>query len=128
MLDEIETHAPNPAFLQGSVISFREGLINDGNPAITATACGNGIEHGTVVCAVAARLNNHGSLNAEDFAEGRQGLLGGVGGRIGAVGSVREFRRGAEDMAMCVAGQWRHLESRNLRVVIGRRARIHLSS
>ena len=105
VLDEIEAHAPDPTFLQTSVISLGERLINNGDPAIATAAGGNGIEHRAVVRAMTARLNNHASLNAENFVQGRQALLGGIGGRIGAVGSVRKFRGRTEHMTMCVAGQ-----------------------
>src|SRR6266699_1449087 len=105
VLDEIEAHASDPALLQRSIILVGERLIDDGDAAITAAACGDGIEHGTVLGAVTARLNNHASLNSESFVQGRQALLGGVGRRIGAVRGVGKFRRGTEDMAMSVASQ-----------------------
>src|SRR5207253_1226582 len=98
-------HAPDSPFLQSGVISLGERLINNGDPAIATAAGGNGIEHRAVVRAMTARLNNHASLNAENFVQGRQALLGGIGGCIGAVGSVRKSRGRTEDMTMRVGSQ-----------------------
>src|ERR1700730_18806090 len=75
VLDEIEAYAPNPALMQGGVVALGEALIDDGDPAITTAACGNGIQHRTVVCAVTARLNKHGSLNTESFVQDGQALF-----------------------------------------------------
>ncbi len=105
VFDEIEAHAANPALLQSGVIPVGESFIDDGDAAITAAARGNGIEHRAVVCAVAARLNDYSPLDAENFVQGREALLGSVGRRVGAIGCVGKFRGGTEDVTMRVARQ-----------------------
>src|SRR5260370_25645396 len=92
VLDEIEAHAANSALLQATVVVVGESLIDNGNPAITAAARSNRIEHRAVIGAMTARLNNYGSLNTERFMQGRQALLGSIRRCIGAIGRVRKFR------------------------------------
>src|SRR5437879_12793440 len=78
VLDEIEAHASDPALLQRSIILVGERLIDDGDAAITAAACGDDIEHRSGVRAVTARLTNHPSRDSPSSVQGRRARLGAV--------------------------------------------------
>ena len=125
MLDEVEADAPDSTVVQSGVVCLGEGRIDDRDAAVASAARLDGVEHGAIVGAMAARLNDDGPFDAEDRVQRRERLFRRIRRRIGPIRRVRECRARAEDMAMGVTRVRRHSESRCSRVRIGRVARRH---
>ena len=71
MLDEIEAHAAHAAVVQLVVIGVGEAVVDDGDAAIALRIGRDAVEHRRVVGAVAARLHDHGALDAEMVVQRR---------------------------------------------------------
>src|SRR6185295_2079627 len=97
MLDEVEAHAPDAALVQGDVVLLSERPIDDGDPAIPTAARRDGIEHRTVVRAVAARLNDDSPLDTQDLVHRRQAIFGSVRRSVSTTWRVRESCGWPED-------------------------------
>ena len=65
MLDEIEARAAHAAAIEPVVVLVGETVVDDGDAAIALRVGRNAVEHRRVVGAMAARLHDHGALDAE---------------------------------------------------------------
>src|SRR5260221_6240914 len=74
VLDEVEAHGTDTAVMHPLEILVRVGLIDDRGATISALRARDAIERGAHVGAMAARVNDDRSLNAEDRVELLQGL------------------------------------------------------
>ena len=79
---EVEAHAAHAARMQRLQRPLLEGVVDDGDAARRLRRGGDGVEHGGIVGAVAARLHDHGAAEAQVRVQRRQRLLGGVLGRV----------------------------------------------
>src|SRR5215218_10410027 len=73
---------------------------------------GKRIQHGPVVLAVAARLHDDSTLDAEMRMQRRQCLLRSIFRGVTAVGRIRKNRAGPKYMTMRIAAARRQLELR----------------
>ena len=119
MLHEIEAHAAHAAVMEVVKVLLGDAFLDDGNAPIAATRRGDGVEHGAVVAAMAARLHDDRPLDAEEAMERYEAFLRRIGWCVASARAVREFRRRPEHVAVGIARLWRRHEARFLWVGIG---------
>ncbi len=111
-LTKLKRTPRTPPRCEPVVVGIAEAVVHDGDAAIALGIGRDAIEHRRVVGAVAARLHDHGAVDAEMVVQRRQHFLRRVFRRVAAVGRVREPVARPEHVAMGVARARRQLEAR----------------
>ena len=125
MAGEGEPHPAHPALVQPLEIRLGERIVDHGDAAVAAAAAGDGVQHGRIVGAAAARLHDDRALEPEDVLQPAEVLHRRVGRGVGAALRIGESVGRAEDVAMGVAGTGRKLDSGFPGVGVGRLATLH---
>ena len=111
-LDEVEAHAAHTGVVHGLQFVVGHAALDGGHAARLAVAVHQRIDHGAVVGAVAGGLHDHVARKTQVVAQRKELRLGGVAGRVLALGRVGELGAGAEHVAVRVHRAGRHLEGR----------------
>src|SRR5690606_11411955 len=127
VLHEVEADAADTAGVQVLEVLVREARVDVRDAAVLAAALRDRIEDHRVVGAVAARVDEHGALEAERLLQLFETLERRVRRRVRAIRCVRILVTRPEDVTVRVAGLRRRLVARRPRVRIRRHAYGYLS-
>src|SRR5262245_6382412 len=111
MLDEIKAHSPDASAVERIEVFVGEAVIDYGDAPITPGTGGDAIKHRGIVGAVAARLHDHGTIDAEVGVQCRQHFLRCIRRCVSPARSIGKFRGWPEYMAMRIAAAWRQREA-----------------
>src|SRR5258706_3082420 len=109
MPDEIEANAAHAAPMQGLQFLPCDVVADHGDTAPSTRGLelarpGERIEHGTVVGAVAACLDQHGSRQAKTIVQRAQLLLPRIGRGVAPLRRIGKLAGWSEEMAVGIAG------------------------
>ncbi len=110
MLDEVEARAAHAAIVQRLVFGISKRVVDNADAPDVRRIVGDGVEHGAVVAAVAARLHDDRAIDAEMAMQCRQHLLGRVLWGVTPVRRIGEFGGRPEHVAVGVGRPRRQLE------------------